>query len=320
MMSVIPAAPPLHTAAGHLHPTPPFDFGQSLAFLGLFAPTRAEQALTARSLTKVIAVDGQALLCHVADAGSVDAPRLDYTLRSDRPIAAGVERAARDRLGFYLSLDDDLRPFYAIGAADPAFAPIIRRRHGYHQVTFLTPFENACWAILTQRTPLPVARRHKEALIERFGRRLLVDGVAHVAFPEPADLTAPSPDDLAALLGNARKAAYLSAAARAFGQVDEAWLRAGPYDAVADWLRAIPGIGPWSAAFVLIRGLGRVERLSFAEPALLAAAGRVYGPAAADPAALAAIAADYAPWQGYWAHYLRVGAEESGRMMPGAPR
>ena len=40
----------------------------------------------------------------------------------------------------------------------------------------------------------------------------------------------------------------------AFSVADEPWLRSAPYDQAAAWLRAIDGIGPWSAAFVLLRG------------------------------------------------------------------
>jgi DNA-3-methyladenine glycosylase II len=297
----------LHITSGALRPAPPFDFGQSLAFLGAFAPTRADQTLTDRSLTKAVSLDGQTIVFRVASSGVVATPRLAYTLSSDQPITPAIERAAADRIGFFLSLDDDLRPFYALGAADPAFAPILRRLYGYHQVKFLTPFENACWAVLTQRTPQPVARRLKTALIERAGRRLTVDGIVHWAFPEPADLAGMPDAALTTLLGNERQAGYLSAAARAFAGADERWLRAGPYDEVEAWLRAIPGIGPWSAAFILIRGLGRMERLA-GEPALLRAAARLYGldEATAD-AAVARIAARYGEWQGYWAHYLRAG-------------
>ncbi len=64
-----------------------------------------------------------------------------------------------DRLGFYLSLQDDLRPFYAIADADPDFAPVARGLYGFQQVKFLTPFEHLCWAILTQRTPMNFSPR-----------------------------------------------------------------------------------------------------------------------------------------------------------------
>ncbi len=114
-----------------------------------------------------------------------------------------------------------------------------------------------------------------------------------------------NPDDLLAILPNLRKAPYLHAAARAFDDVDEQWLRTAPHDAVNAWLRRIPGIGEWSATFLLIRALGRMERIS-GEDAILRAAAKVYDPQAGTPEGLRGIARRYGAYQGYWAHYLRA--------------
>lgn len=292
---------------GQLRPTPPFDFQQSLRFLSLFAPTQREQQIASATLRKAISIDGQPLILEVGSDGDIEQPVLSYRLWSAQSLSAATQQAALDRISFYLSLPDDLCPFYATGRSDPAFAPVIERLYGYHQVKFLTPFENACWAVLTQRTPTPTARAHKQALIERYGGALELEGQSWRAFPEPAALAAAQPDDLAALLRNERKAGYLHALACAFEHVDERWLRVAPYDEVERWLRGISGIGPWSAAFVLVRGLGRMERLPV-EERLIEAASSVYrlDPATATRAAVEQIAQPYGVYRGYWAHYLRV--------------
>ena len=297
----------LYSTTGHLTPTPPFDFARSIEFLGVFQPTAGEQSLAERALAKAVRIDGQTIVFRVTSSGEVEAPRVNYTLFSDHPIAADTARAAADRVAFFLSLEDDLRPFYALGRDDPAFAPIVDRLYGYHQVKFLTPFENACWAILSQRNTMPIARRLKQALAERFGAHLEVDGVRYEAFPEATRLAEADPADLLAILPTLRRDEYLAAVARAFSVADEAWLRSAPYAEVAAWLRAIDGIGPWSASFVLLRGLGRTEQLPVGEKRLAAAAGKLYngGPPLSD-AALGRLAERYGPWQGYWAHYVRV--------------
>jgi DNA-3-methyladenine glycosylase II len=290
-----------------LSPTPPFDFDRSLEFLGAFQPTAGEQSLAERALAKAVLIDGQTIVFRVTSSGKLEAPQVNYTLFSDRSIGADTARAVADRVSFFMSLEDDLRPFYALGRDDPAFAPLVDRLYGYHQVKFLTPFENACWAILSQRNTMPIARRLKQALVERFGAYLEVDGVRYDAFPEATQLAEADPADLLAILPTLRRDEYLAAVARAFSVADEAWLRSAPYAEVAAWLRAIDGIGPWSASFVLLRGLGRTEQLPVGEKRLAAAAGRLYngGPPLSE-AALGRLAARYGPWQGYWAHYVRV--------------
>ena len=295
----------LYSIQGILTPTPPFDFDKSLDFLGFFAPMEGEQTLTARALIKAVSIDEQTIVFEVAAAGSAEQPRLDYTLHSDQPIRDAAQCAAEDRIAFFLSLDDDLRPFYEVGLADPAFAPIVQKLYGYHQVKFLTPFENACWAVLTQRTPIPIAKKLKQALSERFGASLEVAGERYWAFPQPARLAQADLAELLELMGNRRRAEYLHAVATAFGSIDEAWLRAAPYAEVEAWLRAIKGLGPWSATFVMLRGLGRMERLPIGEARLGEAASKVYRRALTQQQ-LEAIADRYGAYGGYWAHYLRV--------------
>jgi DNA-3-methyladenine glycosylase II len=284
---------------------PPFDFDKSLDFLGFFAPMEGEQSLDARVLAKAVLIGGQIVVFQVAPAGDAESPRLAYTLFSDRPIDAATRAAAEDRVAFFLGLNDDLRAFYAIAGDDPSFAPVVQQLYGYHQVKFLTPFETACWAVMTQRNPIPMAKAIKQAINERYGACLDVGGERYWAFPEAAVLAQADPAELRALAGNQRRAEYLQAIAAAFAGTDEAWLRAAPYDEVAAWLLGIKGIGAWSATFVLLRGLGRMERLPVGEARLGQSASKVYGRALSDQE-LEQIAERYGAWRGYWAHYLRV--------------
>jgi DNA-3-methyladenine glycosylase II len=101
-----------------------------------------EQQIDDLTLTKATSFNGQAVVFRVRSRGTLDAPSLAYTLYSDMPLDEKVCDAAETRIRCFLSLDDDLRPFYAIGEADPAFAPVVKALYGYHQVKFLTPFEN----------------------------------------------------------------------------------------------------------------------------------------------------------------------------------
>src|SRR4051794_9234057 len=296
-----------YQATGTIAATPPFDFARSLAFLGHFPPMRDEQALSPGALIKAVMIEGRPIVFRVESAGTVEAPSLAYTLCAGEPIEAATERAAIDRIAFFLGLDDDLRPFYAIGRADPAFAPLLDQQYGYHQVKFLTPFENACWAILTQRNPMALAGKMKEALTRRYAAGLAMDGEICRAFPEAAQLAAAGPDELLSIVRNERRAEYLHAVATAFADADEAWLRSGPFEEVERWLRDIKGIGAWSATFILLRGLGRMECVPLGEDRLGEAVSRAYlhGRPATD-ADVTRYAAPYGPWRGYWAHYLRV--------------
>lgn len=298
----------LHTITGALTPRPPFDFAKTQSFLRGFSPTAGEQAFTVGTVTKAVTIQGRAVAFELRGAGTIDEPRIAFTLYSEQPLSETEQAAVEDRIGFFLSLDDDLQPFYDLGRADPSFAPVIERFYGLHQPKFLTPFEIACWAVLGQRIPMRIARRVKLALVERWGTSItLPDGEIYRAFPEPAQLAAVAPDDLLALVRNERKVEYLQAVIQFFSEVDEQFLRSGPYDQVAARLRGIRGIGEWSSHFILVRGLGRMERVSTIDQELLKAASKLYNQGQPlDAVAMQRLLDYYGPAQGYWAYYTRI--------------
>ena len=271
-------------------------------------PTRQEQTISTRTLTKAISIDGQPVVFQVISIGTTESPQLEYILFSNEPISEVISKSVVERIAFFLSLNDDLQPFYGIGREDGDFAPLIDSLYGYHQVKFLTPFENACWAVLTQRNPMNMAQKTKQVLIERYGNQLEVHDHVYRAFPEAVQIAVADYDELLQIIRNDRRTEYLIATARAFSEVHEEFLKNAPDEEVEAWLRGIKGIGEWSATFIMIRGLGRTEHVPLTETRLLEAASKVYGHGKElDREALKHLADRYGYWQGYWAHYLRVG-------------
>ena len=297
----------LYSEEGSLRPTPPFDFAKSLDFLVMFPPMREDQTVSQFSMTKAVRVGGRAIVFQLKPTGTTKMPGLKYTLFADHPLSRGLTEVVIDRISFFLSLSDDLDQFYRTAINDSNFAPVLQKLYGLHQVKFLTPFECACWAVLSQRNQLSAARKAKQALLERFGTSLEVNGHHYRAFPEPGQLAEASKQELKALIRHERREEYLGEIIKAFNQVDERFLRTADYDKVEEWLKNIRGIGEFSSKLILLRGLGRMEKLAV-EKRLIAAAGRVYGkPMTAQR--LHVIAEKYGRWKGYWAYYLRtVGA------------
>ena len=298
---------------GPLRASRPFSFDLTLSFLCSFAPTAGEQRTDDGTFSKAVALDdGGAALVELRRGH--DPATLDGTVTSDRRLdAAALERVA-DRLRFQLSLDDDVGDFYARAERDAAFAPVVRRWFDHHHVKFPSPIEIATWAVLAQRAPIAVARRTKDALVAELGPTVTVDGVVHRAFPTAAAFADAPPAVLARIVGNSVKAPAIASIARALRDLDPHALLDAPYDEALGWLRALPRIGEWSAAFILFRGLGRMERLSPRPEPILAAARSVYG--GLSDRALGAVAARYGRWCGYWALYLRRGGprhERQGR-------
>lgn len=301
----MPATHPVsrHAVAIRLPTREPFRFAASLGFITSFPAMTGQQGTAGDTLT--LAVRERDTTLGVRLRAAEEGSALEGTLVGEAPISDDVLAAAADRLNFYLGLSDDLSAFYGAAAGDPPFARVLERLHGYHQVKFPSPLELMCWAILCQRVPMPVARSMKQALVTAVGNRIEVDGTQLWAFPDVAQLSALDETELIELIGNRRKAGYLHGAVQRWERLDEDFLRHGPYDAVHEALLSLPGIGPWSASFVMVRGLGRTERVGF-DREMARAAQRVYGQAL-DEAAFRRLADHYGTAQGYWGHYLRVG-------------
>jgi DNA-3-methyladenine glycosylase II len=272
-----------------------------------FGPLRDDIQVVDGAATCTLSIAEQAIVARLVATADAKRPALAYTLWSDAPFNTGLVQAVERRLSFFLSLQDQLGPFYDLAEGDESFSPIVQQLYGYHQVKFPSAFENAVWAVLSQRNTLTSARTMRAALVAQYGALLEVDGRVWRAFPEPVVIAVAASGEVASVVRHAQKGPAVAAVADAFSQVDERWLQIAPYDEALRWLLTIHGIGPWGASFVMLRGLGRMERLPSGERKLLAAIGLHYnraGPVSEREAAL--LAARYAAYQGYWAHYLRV--------------
>jgi len=267
----------LYSQSGVLQPVPPFDFSKSLDFLGIFAPMQDEQIISEGSLTKAISIDGKAIVFRIVSSGTIGDPQLTYRLFSDSPIDLRTRSLVEERIAFFLSLDEDLLPFYESCEGDPCIKSVIRLLYGYHQVKFLTPFENACWAVISRRYPAAEARRLKANLISDFGSCLEVEGLECWAFPDAKKVALTEVSSIAETGLDLRLAESIKSIAGAFSDVEEAFLRTADYDEVESWLLGINGIDSLTASFIMLRGLGRMESLDLDERGLFDAAFKVYG-------------------------------------------
>ncbi|MEU4229054.1 hypothetical protein AB0F17_32565 [Nonomuraea sp. NPDC026600] len=270
----------------------PFDFGASLRFVEDWPATSA------------LPSDGRAL-------------RFAYCAESDwRPIgvtvtaapggvAVATTRAAgpgiRAEVARILSLDVDGAGFAGLGEADPVLGDLQQLRPGLRPVCFWSPWEAACWAVIVQRSSMLIASRIKQRIAERYGAEVTVDGRVHAAFPPPVTLL-----EAGGLGLPAQKEEWLRGLAGAAldGVLTAEHLRAlGPEEALAE-LRALPGVGPFSAGLILIRGAGAPDAFPGDEPRLFGILREAYGlPEDAPPAAYRKLAEAWRPYRS-WASFL----------------
>jgi AraC family transcriptional regulator, regulatory protein of adaptative response / DNA-3-methyladenine glycosylase II len=157
-------------------------------------------------------------------------------------------------------------------AADPAHIkstlqtdPLLRRavalRPGLRIPGAWDPFECSVSALLSRKAAFSPQVDVLKRLVERFGKPIepLVSGVDYL-FPSPAILAGAELDTLK-IVGERREA--LRQLTR---EVCKEVLRFdAPSEQVSRKLCALPGLGPWAAGYVSLRGLGEPDALPFGD-------------------------------------------------------
>ncbi len=269
----------------------PFSLAASARFLEGFSPARYPGS--ADDVVRLaFPVDG-------TDAASGIAVRQDddggVTMATDGPVP---DRLA-DQVARILSLDVDGSGLPAVVAGDPVVAGLAAEYPGLRPVCFCSPYEAACWAVLSQRSSILQAAAVKERIAQRFGTRhdvdVDVDGVELWAFPAPARLRAAAGELPVPEVERQRLAGLAEAALD--GRLDARRLRAVPAEEARAAVLELPGIGPFSADLVVIRGAGAPDVLPTAEPRLTASLAELHGLTEPSPAELTALAERWRPYR-----------------------
>jgi DNA-3-methyladenine glycosylase II len=292
----------------------PFSFPLALAYVSRSAheildrveSTRGQSA--GRRYQRLLFHDGRPLLCTITAAQdaalalAITAPDGSKGDDADWAWCAATLRHA-------FQLDRSLAGFYTLIERDPPLGAVIRRCYGLKPVLAATPFEALVWAITGQQITTAFAFVLKRRLVEQFGPRAVVNDTLYYDFPPPAALAAADIPELRALGYSANKARTVLTLARevASGHV---MLDADPADpaaiaAISAQLLALPGIGPWTLAYFLLRGLGHPDMLPAADLGLRDAIAAIYGlPERPTEAQVRALGARWAGWRSYATFYF----------------
>jgi DNA-3-methyladenine glycosylase II len=123
-------------------------------------------------------------------------------------------------------------------------------------------FEALVDAIVEQQISLRVAHSIERKIIKKYGNTLNVDGHIYHAYPTPKQLNNAPFDELRGCGLTLRKTEYIKSISK---DIEEGSLNLEQFkkyeniDQIIDELCKIRGIGLWTAEFVMIRGLNRLE-------------------------------------------------------------
>jgi 3-methyladenine DNA glycosylase/8-oxoguanine DNA glycosylase len=219
----------------------------------------------------------------------------------------GKEAAPEGIVRRLLGLNHAPEAFESQVGEDPLFKPLVLARPGLRVLLTATPYEALMWAILGQQINLALAFRLRQRVIRRYGAEA---GGGLYAHPRPEDLASANPEELGKMQVSRAKAACLISVSEAVAS------GVLPLDDLATWelaeaearLRAQKGIGPWTAHYVLMRGLGLPDCVPLGDSALATALERgLKLDARPNPKEVAKLMAPYAPHRSLATFHLWAG-------------
>ena len=284
-----------------LHPRGPFSLTAAATYVEGFPGTHADRPPAA--LRFAWAVDGD---WRTVQATLRQRNETIHAELSGRLAAQLAHLAARD-LEQMLCLDIDGTGFAALGEHDRVVRTLQQRFPGLRPVLFYTPYEAAAWTIISQRIRMAQAATIKAGLGDELGE--------HGAFPAPARLAQLTSPRRGLTDRKVHQLRGLAIAAQN-GAVTRERLRAMSYQDGMKHLQELPGIGPFSAELILIRGVGHPDALPDHDTRLDEAIRRAYD--TTDSAAIRSITESWRPYRAWVALLLRAWREaETGEITHG---
>jgi DNA-3-methyladenine glycosylase II len=192
----------------------------------------------------------------VVQSGSARVPKLTVSTRGAR-LGIRDREALVSTLDIMLGLSLDLRPLRRLAKADQRLAGLVNPFVGFKPPRLPSVFETLVNGIACQQLSMQAGMHLLNRLCHAHGQAV----GPHHAFPRPVDLASASPEKLRRLGFSNTKALVIITIARAVteGALNlEDLATLGTAEAF-DRLLALKGIGRWTAQYVLLRGLGRLD-------------------------------------------------------------
>jgi DNA-3-methyladenine glycosylase II len=209
---------------------------------------------------RVIAIQERPAEVSVSERGFREAPRLEVNVIGER-VHAKAKAEVRALLTHMLGLQVDLEPFYRMASSAPKLRNLAERYRGLKPVRFPTVFETLANAFACQQFTIAAGLQLLNRLARKGSLALETKAGVVFGFPEPSDLLRLSPRTF-------RKLGFSRQKTNAFRELSrnlvaqhldlDTLMNRKNEDAIS-FLLGLRGVGRWTAEYVLLRGLGRLD-------------------------------------------------------------
>jgi 3-methyladenine DNA glycosylase/8-oxoguanine DNA glycosylase len=172
------------------------------------------------------------------------------------PVSDDDAAEVAHRVAHWLDLELEPTPMLTRFGGDPMLGPLVRQRPGLRRIRYPETFEAVVSTVLGQQVSLAAARTFAGRLVAAYGSTA-PQGLS--AFPQASQVADAPVLELQKAIGiTGSRARTVHAVAELFADTGE-WpvpLPSAEWDVRAAQLLAVPGIGPWTAAYLQMRLFG----------------------------------------------------------------
>jgi DNA-3-methyladenine glycosylase II len=242
-----------------LKPLPPFRLD-----LTVWALRRRRENIVDRwdgmTYRRVLVLDGKPVEIAAVQKGKPDESELSITA-TGLQISSGTGSALAALLGQMLGIRVDVSGFYRLAQNDSQLEYLARQFHGLKPPRFSTLFEALVNGIACQQVSLTQGIRLLNKLATTCGKIVEGQETISYAFPQPEDIAGLEPDAFRKLGFSRQKArALLELAHKVTDEhVDLEEMITLNDEYALSRLCALRGVGRWTAEYVLLRGMGRLN-------------------------------------------------------------
>jgi AraC family transcriptional regulator of adaptative response / DNA-3-methyladenine glycosylase II len=293
-------------AAGHeekdvtlrLRYRPPYDWECMLAFLEARAIPGVEVVENGRYL-RTVEVDGAMGSIEVRHLPARESLSVNIRFADMRSLPAIVARVRR-----IFDLGADIETINDHLASDTMLAPLVAERPGLRAPGAWDGFETAVRAVLGQQISVAAARQLAGKLVALHGRAVPKPQLIHAGLSRVFPTAKRLASTVSIGLGMpAARLTALKALAEATVADPNLFRPAGSMDETVARLRAIRGIGEWTAQYIALRAIREMDAFPVTDIGLLRSAAAMHGEKA-TAAELMKRAESWRPWRAYAAQHL----------------
>jgi AraC family transcriptional regulator, regulatory protein of adaptative response / DNA-3-methyladenine glycosylase II len=277
---------------------PPYDWNSMLAFFAARAIPGVESVHSGLYL-RAIEINGELgsiAVAHLPKQQSLEVNILFPNLKALPAIVARVRRL--------FDLGTNIEVIEQHLSADPALAKLIKQRPGLRAPGGWDEFEIAIRAVLGQQISVPAARTLAGRLVERHGR------IVPRSFRNQPSISRVFPSAIQLASATTVGVAMPAARANALMTVAEATVAnpnlfcpLGGIEQTIARLRAIRGIGEWTAQYIALRAIRESDAFPATDLGILRGAALI-NDVPLDAGTLLRRAEAWRPWRGYAAQHL----------------